>query len=224
MIISLQDFHAKYGPGRPPIPNAFTDANVKPALEIPVLTALVDYFKARRCLEIGVNTGATAAAILAGNESIEQYIGVDLPVIWFTKAPAGNSALHDPRFRLLQLDNGSKDLHAGDVESVDFVFIDGNHEYAWVGYDSHLARRLISPLGGVITWHDYQHPGNPDVKRWIHEENDLNFIADNQEPPIVWVQGTTVCYQIIPAAHAGQENSINDRNGKNAATDSGAMQ
>ena len=217
MIISLNDFRTKYGSGRPPIAGAFKDVNVNPDLEIPVLTALVDFIKAKRCLEIGVNTGATAAAILAGNNTIDEYIGVDLPAIWFTKEAAGANALHDSRFTLMQLENGSKDLwhektiiifgnstgkskpsdSAGYIELVDFVFIDGDHSYPWAGYDSKLAKSLLNPAGGVICWHDYNHPGNPGVKQWIHEENDRNFIANNNEPRIVWVQGTTICYQII---------------------------
>lgn len=195
MIITLQKFHEQYGAGRPPLAGAFKDASINPTVEIPVLTALVDFIKAKRCLEIGCNTGATSAALLASNETIQEYIGLDLPVIWFTKEAAGSCALQDPRFRLMQLENGSKDLHAGDIEPVDFCLIDGNHEYAWVGYDSQLARSLLNPAGGIIAWHDYGHPGNPGVKQYVHELNDKNFIADNKEPRICWVQGTTICFQ-----------------------------
>jgi len=196
MIINLTEFHAKYGKGRPPIKGAFKDANVNPDIEIPVLTALVDYFHAKRVLEIGCNTGATSAAILAGNKTVEQCIGLDLPEIWYTPEKAG-SVVADSRFQLMQLENGSKDLHAGDIEPVDFVFIDGDHSYPFVGYDSNLARSLLNPAGGIITWHDYGHPTCGDVKRWVHETNDKNFIADNGEPRIVWVAGTTICYQIV---------------------------
>jgi len=200
MIITRQDFHKLYGPGRPAIPEAHLDEIVVPANEIPVLTALVDYVKAKRCLEIGCNTGATSAAILAGNKTIQEYIGVDLEKIWYTEEPPGKFALADSRFQLMQLANGSKDLHPGDIEPVDFIFIDGDHSYRWVAWDSKLSRWILSPNGGVITWHDYGHPGNQDVQRWIHEENDRNFIEDNSEPRIVWVEGTTICYQIFNAA------------------------
>jgi len=215
MIINLADFHAKYGAGRPPLVGAFKDVNVNPDIEIPVLTALVDYIKAKRCLEIGCNTGATSAAILSGNETIQEYIGVDLPVIWFTKETAGSCALADSRFRLMQLENGSKDLHVGDIEPVDFIYVDGNHEYAWVGYDSQLALSLLNPAGGIIAWHDYNHPGNPGVKQYVHELNDKNFIADNKEPRIIWVQGTTICFQYfenkqITAAPIAAQEEINE--------------
>ena len=202
MIISQIEFHKLYGSGRPAIPEAFRDNNIKPEIEIPILTALVDHCGAKRCLEIGCNTGATSAAILAGNSTITAYIGVDLDQIWYTAQLPGQFALVDPRFRLMQLENGSKDLHPGDIEPVDFVFIDGDHSFPWVAWDSKLARSLLSPAGGIIAWHDYGHPTCPDVKRFIHEENDRNFIADNHEPRIVWVQGTTICYQIIAALPA----------------------
>lgn len=195
MIITQQKFHELYGAGRPPLPSAYRDINVNPDQEIPVLTALVDYFRIERILEIGVNTGLTAGAILANNEIIKSYIGLDLKAIWFTKEAAGYCALADSRFQLMQLENGSKDLYVGDIEPVDFVYIDGDHSYPWVGYDSQLARSLLNPDGGIIAWHDYGHSGNPDVKRWIHETNDKNFIADNKEPRICWVENTTICFQ-----------------------------
>lgn len=195
MVITKTDFHALYGKGRGRIAGAHN-----PDADVRVLTALVDSFRSRRVLEIGTNTGETAAAILAGNDIVESYVGVDIPVIWYTNEPAGHFAQHDPRFRLWQLPAGSKDLHAANVEPFDFVFIDGDHSLAWVEHDSRKAREVLSPAGGVITWHDYQHPTCPDVRRWIHAENE-RLEADGLAP-IVWVEGTQVCYQIIGRQNA----------------------
>lgn len=205
MIIDPKDFHAKYGPGRPPIKAAYWDKTIRCDKEVPVLTALADHFQCRRCLEIGCNTGATSAAILAGNPFITEYIGVDLPKIWFVDEPAGHFAAHDARFNLMQLPNGSRDLKPGDIEPVDFIFIDADHVYVAVKHDTELARQLLAP-SGVIVWHDYQHPNNPDVRKYIHEINDRPG-----EPPIVWVRGTTICYQLFETqngkgkSHAGNE-------------------
>lgn len=191
-VITLDQFHKEFGPGRKPHPRAFgIDKCIKPELEAPVLTALVDHLKARRVVEIGINAGATAAAILAGNETIEEYIGIDLPKIWFVDAPAGQHALADPRLTILQPEHGARDIDPEEIGKVDFVFIDADHSYDAVSKDTDLARQLIRP-GGILAWHDYQHPGNPDVKKYIHAVN------NDQEHPIVYADGTTICYQIAP--------------------------
>lgn len=200
-VITQADFHAIYGAGRglcKGSPAYTTERDVR------VLTALVDHFKARRCLEIGCNIGATSAAILNGNESIVEYIGLDLPKIWFRNEPAGHLALHDPRFVLMQLENGSHDFKALCIDRPDFIFIDGAHDYAAVKYDTELALSIIAP-GGVIAWHDYQMPTNPDVAEYIHEINDKPG-----EPVIVWVKDTWVCYQITAEKRAASTEEKSD--------------
>jgi spermidine synthase len=194
MIINLTDFHAQYGAGRPAIKGAHSDIYVKSEKEIPILTALVDHFKCRRVLEIGVNTGATSAAILAGNTVIEECIGVDLNKIWYVDEPAGHFALPDPRFRLIQSAGGLYDMKPADLAPLDFVFIDADHSYKAIKYDTEFSRQALNPAGGVIAWHDYQHPNCPDVRKYIHEIND-----QPGQPPIVWVRDTTICYQIFEA-------------------------
>lgn len=204
-VITIQDFHAIYGPGRPLCPGSPAYSTEK---DVRVLTALADYFKVKRCLEIGCNIGATSAAMLAGNVTIEEYIGLDLPKIWFRDEPAGHLALADPRFHLNQLEHGSRDIRDGDVEPQDFIFIDGAHDYESVKYDTALARTLLSP-GGIVAWHDYQHPNNPDVAKLIHEINDKPGV-----PPIIWVKGTWVCYQITAAPDAAQQEVKSDEPAK----------
>jgi len=211
MIISIQDFHAQFGPGRPPIKEAYWDKTVRCDVEIPILTALADHIKARRGLEIGCNTGATSAALLAGNSTIEEYVGVDLNKIWFVdNQPAGHFALSEPRFRLIQSAAGLYDLKPADIGPVNFIFVDADHSYQAIKYDTEFARQIIKP-GGVIVWHDYQHPTCPDVRKYIHEIND-----QPGQPPIVWVKGTTVCYQITAApdvvtVQEGKSNAKTDR-------------
>jgi len=46
-----------------------------------------------------------------------------------------------------------------DVEPLDFIYIDGNHDYNFVLKDIEVARKLVK-RGGVIGGHDY-HPENP---------------------------------------------------------------
>lgn len=193
MVITKPDFVKLYGPGRPPVAGS---PNYTMLEDVLVLTALVDYFRSERCLEIGCNIGATSAALLAGNTTLKEYIGLDLPVIWFNNRnlAAGYLARDDPRFKVMQLQSGSRDPLVAAIKPVDFVFIDGNHEYKWVAWDSMLARKLLAPTGGVIAWHDYLYPTNPAIARWIHEANDRRF---EEEPEIVAVQGSYTAYQVI---------------------------
>lgn len=194
-ILSQLEFKAKYGVGRGALEAApcIGSTNGVPCVATPeadvrVLTALVDHYKPKRCLEIGCNTGATSAAILKGNDSIQEYVGVDLPAIWFIDAPAGQFAREDPRFRLIQLPCGSRDLKVSEMAKFDFIFIDGDHTGDGVRFDTELARQLIAP-GGIIAWHDYQHPQNPKVREYIDGIN-----ADNR---IVHIEGTWVCFEEV---------------------------
>lgn len=200
-VITKNDFQAAYGPGRPPCKGS---PDYTPEKDIRVVTALADHFRVKRCLEIGCNVGATAAAMLAGNSTITQYFGVDLPKIWFRDEPAGHLALSDHRFILLQPENGARDIRPGDMEPLDFIFIDGAHDYASVKADTELAHALLAP-GGIIAWHDYQHPKNPDVARLIHEINDKPGV-----PPIVWVKDTWTCYKITAAPDAAMVEEKSD--------------
>jgi len=190
-VIGKENFHKEYGPGhQSPV---LSTAVKTPQHDLDVLTALAVYFKPRRVLEIGVNTGLTAAAILEACPDIEQYIGVDLErsAVWYC-APGetvGCYAAKDPRFTLLLRPRGAFDLAPDELGQIDFVFVDGNHTRACVQHDSQLARALVAREGGVIVWHDYKSPGNPDVPTVIHE---LNAIEDR----IAWVQGTWCCFEI----------------------------
>lgn len=199
-VITQSDFHAIYGPGRPPCAGS---PNYTPEADIRVLTALADHFRVKRCLEIGCNSGATASAMLAGNKTIEEYIGLDLAPgsTWYLKAneTPGCYALSDPRFHLNQPERGSRDIRDGDIEPQDFIFVDGAHDYESVKYDTALAHTLLAP-GGIIAWHDYQCPTNPDVAKLIHEINDKPGV-----PPIVWVKDTWVCYKIMDQPEAAKQ-------------------
>ena len=195
MVINQKEFISKYGPGR----SAISDAPMigasegkrcpaTPDADVRILTALIDHYKLRRCMEIGCNTGATAAAILDGNDTITKYVGIDLPEIWYDNGEAGRFAADD-RFEILQLPEGSRSMDPGDLEKFDFIFIDGAHDSNSIKLDTELARKMINP-GGVIAWHDYGHPGNGDVQKYIREIN-----ADNM---IVHAENTWVCYEVIP--------------------------
>lgn len=130
-----------------------------------VLLALVNSVQPRRMIEIGVNEGLTAQAVLLAIESIERYVGIDVGPDYKFEIPAqqierpaipGRLVKHDPRFELVFREQGVIDLQ----QPYDVVFIDGDHGRYAVLQDSVLAEHLVAP-GGIIIWHDY---GNATVQ------------------------------------------------------------
>lgn len=75
--------------------------------------------------------------------------------------------------------------------SLDFVFIDGNHDYAYVKADLEAWVPKVRS-GGVVAGHDYYHFGDDGVVRAVDEYTDahgLEFIVcDERERAWLWVQ------------------------------------
>lgn len=111
-------------------------------------------------VEIGVNIGLTAKAVLGHVASIQRYVGIDVEAgyqfegAWQQhdrpKEP-GQLVKNDPRFRLILRGNGKA---AEMPQSSDVVFIDGDHGPHNVLQDSLWAASVVRP-GGLIVWHDY---------------------------------------------------------------------
>ena len=139
------------------------------AIEQQAIVALADDVKAKLMIEIGVNEGFTAHAVLENVRSLERYIGIDVEPSYQFEMPEqaiqrpsnpGWRAAPDRRFELLIRPRGSLDFTADDLPKVDVILIDGDHGKAAVEHDSLLALDLVRP-GGVIIWHDY---GNLEVE------------------------------------------------------------
>lgn len=148
--------------------------------ELEVLVALVLMVEARNVLEIGVNEGRTAKAILSNVPHLEHYQGIDvLPGYRFNCAvqsnevpnQAGKFALEDPRFELIVRPRGSFDVTAEQLLPCDVAFIDGDHSAKAVKHDTELAGALVR-RGGLIVWHDYHDLGTVDVRDVLHQMHD----------------------------------------------------
>ena len=151
--------------------------------ELEILVALARSVGARNMLEIGVNTGRTAKALLDNVQTLEHYQGVDVPAgyafdcsVQKNEVPAkpGHYALDDPRFELLIRPRGSFDLGADELRPCDMVFVDGDHSTAAVTHDAHLATGLLRP-GGLIVFHDYHDLGTVGVRDVMHELADRGW-------------------------------------------------
>ena len=140
-------------------------------------------------VEIGVNMGITAKAILRHFPAIQRYVGIDVASGYQFELPAqasefttmpGALVRSDPRFALVLRGEGK--LPA----SCDAIFIDGDHGYQSVTRDSHWAAEIVRP-GGMIVWHDY---GNAtvEVTRALDELHD--------EGREIWhVEGTWIAFE-----------------------------
>jgi len=129
-----------------------------------VLLALVFAANPRTMVEIGVNEGLTAQAVLREIDSIEHYIGIDVATDYQFEIPAqqierpevaGLLVMDDPRFEFVLYGDVARMPTEADV-----VFIDGDHGRHAVFEDSLWAGGVVKP-GGLIIWHDY---GNPTVE------------------------------------------------------------
>jgi len=194
--INRQQFHEKYGPGHAiePMPDA-RQTNQD------IITALADHIKPERVLEIGINVGETARAILSDAPYIKEYIGVDLPKMWFKRGAKDKpgQVVDDERLRILMPEGGSRGIDRKEVGKFDLIFVDGDHTYAGVEFDARLAYALINP-GGVIIWHDYGRASDLDVTSLVHYLN-----LKEREGRICAVMETWTAFEIIPSAKTVKE-------------------
>jgi predicted O-methyltransferase YrrM len=152
------------------------EAKALPFGEAFVLAALTDHLKPRRVFEIGTFTGGATRIMAEHGRDDAALFTLDLPpddkdlelAGLAYDPPEGNSARIGERFkntpvepRITQLfgDSAGFDFspYAG---SIDLVFVDGSHSYAYVKADSENALRMLSPRGTIV-WDDcsYVYPG-----------------------------------------------------------------
>lgn len=127
------------------------------------LLALINIVQPRIMVEIGVQEGLTARAVLRNIRTIDRYYGIDVDVDYQFEIPAqrferpkepGVLVKDDPRFELIIRDRAELPMVA------DVVFIDGDHGYEAVRRDDIWATGVVRN-GGLIVWHDY---GNSTVQ------------------------------------------------------------
>lgn len=146
--------------------------------ELRVYLSLLQGMCAKSVVEIGVNEGHIASAVLAACPSVEHYLGVDIPntldwiepledpaevptgeTITYTrnnKLIRGHHAIRDTRFALLLAPGGLESLPYYMLPTgLDAVLIDGDHRYKPVKWDTAWALSAVRP-GGLIVWHDIE--------------------------------------------------------------------
>lgn len=169
--------------------------------ELVILVGIVRYLQPKRLVEIGTAEGRTTLNLALHSPPDAEILTIDLP----PEAPPsrfesgcdyrqmgisepGNLFHHHPladKIRLVLADSTRFDWSPYQ-QSVDFIFIDGAHDYQSVRKDTENALRIVRP-NGVILWHDYTIVQGVTV--WLNELC--------QHLPVVWLEGTTlVCLRV----------------------------
>lgn len=127
-----------------------TEENVT-LYELCLIVRLCRMQRPRTIFEIGTADGRTTMnlAVAAGDaQAFTLDIGRPRVGARFQDSPVGS--------RITQLigDSASFDFSPF-FNSIDFVFIDANHNYEYIRRDSHMALRLLRGGQGTMVWHDY---------------------------------------------------------------------
>jgi len=165
--------------------------------ELVIIACLVRHLKPKRLVEIGTAEGRTTLNLALHTPADAEIFTFDLPPthLGATVAESGlnyrQMGIPEPgclfrshplagKIRLILADSTQFDWSPFE-NSVDFVFIDGAHDYLSVRKDTENALRLLRPRG-VILWHDYGVAEG--VTLWLNElAKDL---------PLVWLKDTSL--------------------------------
>lgn len=152
-----------------------------------VLIALVKAAAPKTFVEIGVNEGLTAQAVLRECRTVERYIGIDVNAAYQFEIAAQQSEHPGEPGRLVKGDPRFELVLRGDPMpgEADVVFIDGDHGKRAVLIDSIWAASILNPRG-LIVWHDY---GNPTVE----VTGVLNKLSKSRD--LTHVSGTWLVYE-----------------------------
>jgi hypothetical protein len=189
------------------------DGNVNLA-EQGVLNALCRTMGPERIMEIGTFDGRTTLNLALNSNA--QVFTLDLPMDqeprlqvtgvnrrYIDKPLSGARFLSPPNNRLpcveritrLQGDSATFDFSPW-YGNVDFVFVDGAHDYDYVVNDARVARKLLRPEGGVIVFHDY---GN-----WEGVNDALHALRDEMAPgSLVHIKDTSLAAAFFGRARRG---------------------
>lgn len=188
------------------------DGNVSER-ELIAISRLVKHDLPKRLFEFGTFDGRTTLNMAVNAAPDAMVYTLDLPrsgvadsasvlhpheIRYVDKPDSGERYRgSDAASRIVQLhgDSGKFDFSQY-YGSIDFVFIDASHAFAYVVNDSLQALRMIAPSGGTIVWHDYG--------CWDGVTLALNQLRKKHEQFAVLasVKGTTLAVLRVPATRA----------------------
>lgn len=136
-----------------------------------ILCALAKFSEAKKIAEIGTFEGNTALNLAANTAPEALIFTIDMPPDWsghleikvpdikvnVTEGSKTGRQFHNTEYaeKIRQVFSDSASLDWNQLPlPLDFVFIDGCHDYAYVQKDTSNALQSLRP-GGLIVWHDY---------------------------------------------------------------------
>jgi predicted O-methyltransferase YrrM len=150
--------------------------------EIRMLAELARDQRPKTVLEIGTSDGGTFYIWCQHLSSANQLVSLDLPDGRFGGGyDAQKVSLYDQFNTKTELDFIRKNSHNNStldevqhlVNSVDFLFIDGDHTYEGVRKDFEMYKKLVSD-GGIIAFHDIvEHPKTEEEVMKRRHETDI---------------------------------------------------
>lgn len=169
-----------------------------------VFPNLIKKFNLRKGVEIGVSTGGHSHKILESTTveklfSIDPYTPNATLNLWVDAHYYYDILYYRVKYRLNHFGSRSELIRAYSSEVVnlfednelDFVFIDGSHEYEDVKKDLTLYYDKIRP-GGILAGDDYNtgFPGVPLAVNEFCKLKNLEIHINSDQPRIWWVQKT----------------------------------
>lgn len=144
--------------------------------------------------EVGTYQGWSLVYLLNNTSNISQIYAID-PFTPYDDTPTGGALvtqemqdynkgmwhINTEQFsnKLLLIHKSASDaVDQFNDSSLDFIFIDGDHNYEAVKTDMNLYYKKIKS-GGIFSGHDYAYATNGDVSRAVHEFMKENNIDEN---------------------------------------------
>lgn len=169
-----------------PSSHIFRERGMLPLTELLVLAGICKYLKPRRIFEIGTYKGSSTLVMAmhtpddteiftldlnpTQRETTKYQLDIgDITGLQFTVGELYRGTEFEGKIRQLYGDSACFNFEAF-YDSVDLLFIDGNHAYENVKSDSDNAFRMLRG-GGVIIWDDYHLEWGPGVVKHLNELN-----------------------------------------------------
>ena len=164
-----------------------------------------------RIFEFGTFYGETTRMLAANarNPNVEvftldidsidgiEFVGVDEAIA--IESLENQPVFTDPRITQLKGDSLYFDPTPF-KDSVQFIFIDGNHAYEYVKKDTENAFIMLDKTKpACIVWHDYENPDFPDLTEYINGVSEYKSIFHPHRP-----DHTTIAFYLSNCENAGK--------------------
>ncbi|WP_049982659.1 class I SAM-dependent methyltransferase [Halorubrum sp. BV1] len=154
--------------------------------ELAELTRVVDEYDPETIMEIGTANGGAFYVWCRHLDTASKFISIDLPGGLFTdderKIGLFQSFSPGKELRFIRADSHDQSTYdrvrddiLDDQESIDFLFIDGDHSYEGVKQDFQMYADLMAD-DGIVAFHDIvTHPDDPEA---VEERRDSTEVED----------------------------------------------